>query len=220
VSEEYEVSKRNKVRQLREKAAYDKKTVHEILDSALLASVGFVQDGQPVVVPMLYGREGEIVYLHGARKARVIRLLESTTTACMNVTHVDALVYARSAFNSSMNYRSATVYGSPRLVDDPDEKLHALRVITECTMPGRWDELREPLENEVKKTGIIALEIESASAKISTGMPDDEDADYEIPVWAGILPLKSAFTTLESDDRLVEGVEASDVVRAMEGQLL
>jgi hypothetical protein len=138
----------------------------------------------------------------------------------MNVTHVDALVYARSAFNSSMNYRSATVYGSPRLVDDPDEKLHALRVITECTMPGRWDELREPLKNEVKKTGIIALEVESASAKISTGMPDDEDADYEIPVWAGILPLKSAFTTLESDDRLIEGVEASDVVRAMEGQSL
>lgn len=220
MSEEYEVSKRNKVRQLREKAVYDKKTVHEILDSALLASVGFVQDGQPVVVPMLYGREGEVVFLHGARKARVIRLLESTTTACMNVTHVDALVYARSAFNSSMNYRSATVYGSPRLVDDPDEKLHALRVITECTMPGRWDELREPLENEVKKTGIIALEIESASAKISTGMPDDEDADYEIPVWAGILPLKSAFTTLESDDRLIEGVEASDVVRAMENKQL
>lgn len=220
MNEEYEVSKRNKVRQLREKAVYDKKTVHEILDSALLASVGFVQDGQPVVVPMLYGREGEVVFLHGARKARVIRLLESTTTACMNVTHVDALVYARSAFNSSMNYRSATVYGSPRLVDDPDEKLHALRVITECTMPGRWDELREPLENEVKKTGVIALEIESASAKISTGMPDDEDADYEIPVWAGILPLKSAFTTLESDDRLIEGVEASDVVRAMENKQL
>ena len=220
MSEEYEVSKRNKVRQLREKAAYDKKTVHEILDSALLASVGFVQDGQPVVVPMLYGREGEVVFLHGARKARVIRLLESTTTACMNVTHVDALVYARSAFNSSMNYRSATVYGSPRLVDDPAEKLHALRVITECTMPGRWDELREPLENEVKKTGIIALEIESASAKISTGMPDDEDADYEIPVWAGILPLKSAFTTLESDDRLIEGVEPSDAVRAMENKQL
>jgi len=220
VSKEYEVSKRNKVRQLREKAAYDKETVHNILDSALLASVGFVQDGQPVVVPMLYGREGEVVFLHGARKARVIRLLESTTTACMNVTHVDALVFARSAFNSSMNYRSATIYGSPRLVDDPDEKLHALRVITECTMPGRWDELREPLENEVKKTGIIALDIESASAKISSGMPDDEDADYEIPIWAGILPLKSAFTTLESDDRLIDGVAASDVVRAMEGQSL
>jgi uncharacterized protein len=220
VSKEYEVGKQNKVRQLREKAVYDKETVHEILDSALLASVGFVEDGQPVVVPMLYGREGEVVFLHGARKARVIRLLESTTTACINVTHVDALVYARSAFNSSMNYRSVTVYGSPRLVDDRDEKLHALRVITECTMPGRWDELREPLENEIKKTGIIALDIESASAKISTGMPDDEDADYEIPIWAGILPLKSAFTTLESDDRLIDGVEASAVVHAMENKQL
>ena len=220
MSEEYDVSKQNKVRQIPRKAAYDKETVHKILDSALLASVGFVQDGQPVVVPMLYGREGEVVFLHGARKARIIRLLDSTSTACMNVTHVDALVYARSAFNSSMNYRSATVYGSPRLVEDPDEKLHALRVITECTMPGRWDELREPLENEIKKTGIIALDIESASAKISTGMPDDEDADYDIPIWAGILPLKSAFTTIQSDDRLIEDVEASDVVRAMEGKSL
>jgi nitroimidazol reductase NimA-like FMN-containing flavoprotein (pyridoxamine 5'-phosphate oxidase superfamily) len=220
VSEEYDVSKQNKVRQIPGKAAYDKETVHKILDSALLASVGFVQDGQPVVVPMLYGREGEVVFLHGARKARVIRLLEGTSTACMNVTHVDALVYARSAFNSSMNYRSATVYGSPRLVEDPDEKLHALRVITECTMPGRWDELREPLENEIKQTGIIALHIESASAKISTGMPDDEDADYDIPIWAGILPLKSEFTTIESDDRLIEGVEASAVIHAMEGKSL
>lgn len=220
MTKEYDISKQNKVRQLRERAAYDKETVHNILDSALLASVGFVQDGQPVVVPMLYGREGETIFLHGARKARVIRMLESTTTACMNVTHVDALVYARSAFNSSMNYRSATVFGSPRLVDDPDEKIHALRVITECTMPGRWDELREPLENEVKMTGVIALDIESASAKISTDMPNDEDADYEIPIWAGILPLKSAFTTIESDDRLIDGVEASQVVRAMEGKVL
>ena len=220
MSEEYDLSKQNKVRQIPRKAAYDKETVHKILDSALLASVGFVQDGQPVVVPMLYGREGEVVFLHGARKARIIRLLDSTSTACMNVTHVDALVYARSAFNSSMNYRSATVYGSPRLVEDPDEKLHALRVITECTMPGRWDELRAPLENEIKMTGIIALDIESASAKISTGMPDDEDADYDIPIWAGILPLKSTFTTIESDDRLIDGVEASDVVRAMEGKSL
>lgn len=220
MSKEYNVSKQNKVRQIRDRAAYDKETVHSILDSALLASVGFVQDGQPVVVPMLYGREGETIFLHGARKARVIRLLESTTTVCMNVTHVDALVYARSAFNSSMNYRSATVFGSPRLVDDPDDKLHALRVITECTMPGRWDELREPLENEVKMTGVIALDIESASAKISTDMPNDEEADYEIPIWAGILPLKTAFTTVESDDRLIDGVEVSQVVRAMEGKVL
>lgn len=217
---EYELGKQNKVRQLREKAAYDKPTVHGILDSALLASVGFVQDGQPVVVPMLYGRDGETVYLHGARKARVIRLLEATTTACLNVTHVDGLVYARSAFNSSMNYRSATVFGAPRLIEDPDEKLRALRIISESTMPGRWDEVRDSHENEIKMTGVIALDIESASAKVASGMPDDEDGDYDIPIWAGVLPLVSAFTTLQSDDRLLDGVEASDVVRAMEGKVL
>lgn len=220
MSNEYEVSKQNKVRQLRENAAYDKKTVHGILDSALLASVGFVQDGQPVVVPMLYGREGETIYLHGARKSRVIRLLKETGTASMNITHVDALVYARSAFNSSMNYRSVTVFGKVRLVDDWDEKIHALRVISDSTMPGRWDELRAPLDREIKMTGVIALEIESASAKVSTGMPDDEDEDYDIPVWAGILPLKSTFTKLESDDRLQDGVEPSAAVKAMQGKTL
>jgi len=220
VTSEYEISKRNKIRQLREKADYDRDTVHKILDSALLASVGFVQDGQPVVVPMLYGREDETIFLHGARKARVIRLLEGTSTACLNVTHVDALVYARSAFNSSMNYRSVSVFGSPRLVENADEKLHALRVISECTMPGRWDEVRDSHEKEIKMTGVIAIEIEFASAKISTGMPDDEEEDYEIPIWAGILPLRATFATLQSDERLIEDVEPSDVVKAMEGKVL
>jgi nitroimidazol reductase NimA-like FMN-containing flavoprotein (pyridoxamine 5'-phosphate oxidase superfamily) len=220
LNNEYEISKQNKVRQLREKAAYDRATVHEILDSALLASVGFVQDGQPVVVPMLFGREGETLFLHGARKARVIRLLEETTTACVNVTHVDGLVYARSAFNSSMNYRSATVFGAPCLVDSPEEKLHALRVISECTMPGRWDEVRDSHEKEIKMTGVISLNIDAASAKVSTGMPDDEDEDYDIPIWAGVLPLVSAFTTLQSDDRLLDGVEPSDVVKSLQGKVL
>ena len=217
---EYSVSKRNKVRQLREKAVYDQQTVHTILDSAPYASVGFVQDGQPVVVPMIHGREDETIFLHGARKARVIRLLEQTGQACLNVTHVDGLVFARSAFNSSMSYRSATVFGSPRLIDDYDEKVHAMRVISEHIMPGRWDELREPLQKEVKMTGVIAVDIETASAKISTGMPDDEDEDYAIPIWAGVLPLQSSLQTLVDDERLIDGVEPSDVVRALEGKIL
>lgn len=220
MSHDYEIDKRNKVRQLREKAAYDKATVHAILDAGLIAHVAFVENGQPVVVPMLYGRHDETVFLHGARKARIIRLLESTGTACMNVTLVDGLVYARSAFNSSMNYRSVTVFGSARLIDDDAGKLEALRIITECTMPGRWDELREPLEKELRMTGVIAIDIESASAKVATGMPDDEDEDYQIPVWAGVLPLRAQFTALQTDDRVLEGVEASDVVRAMEGKIL
>lgn len=218
--DEYSQSKTNRVRQIRDKAAYDKAKVHEILDSALYASVGFVEDGSPVVVPMLFGREDETLYLHGARKARVIRLLEFTQKACVNVTHVDALVIARSAFNSSMNYRSVTVFGAPRLVEDHDEKIHALRVITEATIPGRWDELREPHVNEVKMTGVIALDIESASAKVSARMPDDDEADYGIPIWAGILPLESAFTNLAPDDRVADNITPSNVLRALEGKIL
>jgi len=220
LSSEYEVSRQNKVRQLREKAAYDHETVHSVLDAGLLAHVAFVQDGNPVVVPMLYGREGETLFLHGARKARVIRLLEGTATASVNVTLLDGLVYARSAFASSMNYRSATVFGKARLVDGRQEKLHALRVISECTMPGRWAEVRESLDNEIKMTGIIAIEIESASAKISTGMPDDEEIDLDTPIWAGVLPLESRFTTLQADDLVKGGVEPSAALRALEKKRL
>jgi nitroimidazol reductase NimA-like FMN-containing flavoprotein (pyridoxamine 5'-phosphate oxidase superfamily) len=220
MSDAYPVSNKNKVRQLNEKANYDKQTVHDILDAALVASVGFVQDGEPVVVPMIYGRKQETIYLHGARKARIIRLLEQTERACMNVTLVDGIVFARSAFNSSLNYRSATLFGRPRFVEDPAEKLIALKVISEHTMPGRWDELRDPLEKEVKMTGVVALDIDTASAKVATGMPDDEDADYAIPVWAGVLPLQSMLTKLESDDRVIDGIEPSAVVRAMQGKVI
>jgi nitroimidazol reductase NimA-like FMN-containing flavoprotein (pyridoxamine 5'-phosphate oxidase superfamily) len=221
VTTNYEVSKQNKVRQLREKAAYDKKTVHGILDAGILAHVAFVQDGSPVVVPMLYGREGETVYLHGARKARVIRMLEDTEQASMNVTLLDALVLARSAFNSSMNYRSVTVFGKPTFINDWDAKLHAMRVITEHTIPGRWEELRAPLDKEIKMTGIISLSIDAASAKISDNpVPEDEEEDYDIPVWAGILPMKSAYTELQDADRLIDGVEPSDAMKALQGKTL
>ncbi len=220
MSTEYPATKQNKVRQLREKAAYDHDSVHRILDAGLVAHAAFVQDGEPVVVPMLYGRDGETIYLHGARKARVIRLLEGTGKVCVNVTLPDGLVFARSAFASSMNYRSVTVFGSARLVDDPDDKKHALWVISEHAMPGRRAELRESHENELKMTGVIAIDIESASAKISTGMPDDEDCDLDTPVWGGVLPLETRFTTLQPDELVTNGVEPSNALRAMEGKKL
>lgn len=220
MSDSYAVEKKNKVRQLREKATYDKAAVQTVLDQALVASVGFVQDGAPIVVPMIYGREGEILYLHGARKARVIRLLEETEQACVNVTLLDGIVYARSTFNSSMNYRSATLFGKPTLVDDREAKLHAMRVIGEHTMPGRWDECRESLEREIKMTGVISLEIETGSAKVSAGMPEDEDEDYDIPIWAGVLPIETRLTTLQSDERLIGDARPSAVVRARENTKL
>ena len=220
MSNEYDVSKQNKVRQLREKAAYDRDTVHEILDAGLVAHAAFVQDGEPVVVPMLYGRDEDTLFLHGARKARVIRLLEGTGKACVNVTLLDGLVFARSAFASSMHYRSVTVFGEARLVDDLEAKKHALWVISEHAMPGRRAELRESLENELKMTGVIAIDIDTASAKISTGMPDDEDCDIDTPVWGGILPLETRFTSLQADELVKDGIEPSAALRAMEGRKL
>jgi hypothetical protein len=220
VTTTYPITKENKVRQLDEKARYDRETIHGLLDAGLVAHVAFVQDGQPVVVPMIYGREGETVFLHGARKSRVVRLLEQTERACLNVTLLDAIVLARSSFNSSMNYRSVTVFGKPRLLESEEGKLHAMRVISEHTMPGRWDELRAPHDREVKMTGVIALEIESGSAKVSAKMPDDDPEDYDIPVWAGILPLTTTTGMLQDDGRLLDGVLPSDVVTSMQNRKL
>lgn len=217
---EYAVDRRNRVRQLGEKARYDRRTVHAVLDAAPVAHVGFLDDGRPVVVPMLHGRDGETLFLHGARKSRIVRCLEATDIACVNATLVDGVVLARSAFHSSMRYRSATVFGRPRLLEDHDEKLHALRVITEAVVPGRWQEVRPPHNREVRMTGVIALDIESASAKVAAGMPGDDDEDYALPIWAGVLPLESRFGALLPDDRLPDGVEPSEALLAMQGKLL
>ena len=220
MANEYEIGKPNKVRQLRGKARYDRETVHAILDAGLVAHVAVIQDGEPVVVPMLFGRDGETIYVHGARKARIVRMLEGTGRACVNVTLLDGLVFARSAFASSMNYRSATVFGPARLVDDLDEKKRALHVISESAMPGRRAELRLSHENELKMTGVIAIDIESASAKISDTMPDDEACDIDTPVWGGVLPIETRMTTLQADDLVSDGIEPSAALRAMEGKKL
>lgn len=220
MSDSFAVDKTNKVRQLKEYARYDRETVHRILDSGLVAHVAFVQDDGPVVVPMIYGRDGDTIYLHGARKARVIRLLEKTERASMNVTLIDGIVYARSVFNSSMNYRSVTVFGKAELIEGSDAKLAAMRQISEHVMPGRWDEVRESHEREVKMTGVIRLAIESASAKVTEGHPEDEDEDYEIPIWAGVLPVTTEVGERIDADRLLPGVEPSEIILGMENRIL
>ncbi len=216
MSSAYPIDKKTKIRQLPTKGDYDRETVHAILDAAPSAHVAFGSDSGPVVVPMIFARHGELIYLHGARKARVIRMLECTEEACLNVTLLDGIVLARSAFNSSMNYRSVTVFGKPALIDDVEEKVHAMRCISEHLMPGRWDELRAPHDKEVKMTGVIALPIEHASAKISSGPPEDEDEDYDIPVWAGVVPITTTTGELVDDDRLLPGADASAAVRALQ----
>ena len=202
---QFEVSKTNQVRQLREKARYDEASVHQILDAGLVAQVGFIEDAAPLVVPMTYGRDGNRLFLHGARKARVVRMLEATPKVCVNVTLLDGIVYARSLFNSSMNYRSVTVHGAARLIEG-EAKLHALNVISDHAMPGRREEVRDSHESEVLMTGVIELTIEHAAAKISAGPPEDEEADYASEVWAGVMPLRLKPGALIRDPKLPESI--------------
>jgi nitroimidazol reductase NimA-like FMN-containing flavoprotein (pyridoxamine 5'-phosphate oxidase superfamily) len=217
---EFEVRKTNRIRQIREFATYDEAAVHGVLDAGLVAHVGFVEDSQPFVIPMLHGREGNTLYLHGARKARIVRLLESGASVCVNVTLLDGIVAARSAFSSSLNYRSVAVFGRGRLLEDLDEQLRALEVISEHVMPGRWQELRAPHPRELAMTGVIALEIESASAKIAGEPPHDEEADYETPVWAGVIPIVTTLGEPAGDARLLPGVSPSAAISGLAGKKL
>ena len=207
----FEISPTNRVRQLSEKARYDEESVHAILDAGLVAQVAFVQEGKPVVVPMIYGRDGNLLYLHGARQARVIRMLEAGPSVCLNVTLLDGIVYARSLFNSSMNYRSVTVHGTATLIEG-DERVHALSVISEHLMPGRSEEVRPSHEKEIQ------VEIESASAKISMGPPDDEDEDMDAPVWAGVMPLRLKAGALIRDPEVPEDMLPTPHMQSQTGR--
>jgi len=182
-------TERTQVKRLPKRGAYDRETVFKILDEAFVCHVGFVADGQPYVIPTNYGRSGDTLYLHGSAASRMLRTLSQGIPVCVTVTLVDGLVLARSAFHHSANYRSVVVLGTARLVDDPAEKMEALRLFTEHIMKGRWDDIRWPNEQEMRGTTVLALQLEEVSAKVRTGGPIDDEEDYALPVWAGVLPL-------------------------------
>jgi nitroimidazol reductase NimA-like FMN-containing flavoprotein (pyridoxamine 5'-phosphate oxidase superfamily) len=193
---------RSRVRRAPKRAEYDRATVAAILDAGLICHVGFVADGQPYVIPTLHARVGDVVYLHGSTASRMVRTLAAGAPACLTVTHVDGLVLARSAFHHSMNYRSAVVLGTMRLVDDPGEKDRALEAFTEQLVPGRWEHVRPPSRKELKGTSVLALPLDEASAKVRTGPPEDDEEDYALPVWAGVVPLAVTPGVPEPDPRL------------------
>ena len=178
-------TERTQVKRLPKRGKYDRETVYSILD------VGFCVDGQPYVIPTNYGRSGDTVYLHGSAASRMLRTLSEGVPVCVTVTLVDGLVLARSAFHHSVNYRSVVILGTARLVEDPAEKTEALHLFTEHVMKGRWDEIRWPTEQELKATSVLALPLEEFSAKVRTGGPLDDEGDYTLPVWAGVLPLET-----------------------------
>jgi len=184
-------TERTQVKRLPKRGKYERDTVFAILDEGFVCHVGFSVDGQPYVIPTNYGRLGDTLYLHGSAASRMLRTLSEGVAVSVTVTHVDGLVLARSAFHHSVNYRSVVILGAARLVSDPAEKMEALRVFTEHVMKGRWDDVRQPTEQELKATTVLALPLEEVSAKVRTGGPVDDEEDYALPVWAGVLPLQT-----------------------------
>jgi uncharacterized protein len=196
---QFQPTERTQVKRLPKRGRYDYETVYQILDTGFVCHVGFSVDGQPFVIPTNYGRSGDTLYLHGSAASRMLKTLSAGVPVCVTVTHVDGLVLARSAFHHSVNYRSVVILGTARLVDDPAEKLEALRLFTEHVMKGRWDDVRQPTEQELKATTVLALPLEEVSAKVRTGGPVDHEADYALPAWAGVLPLEMVAKTPEPD---------------------
>jgi uncharacterized protein len=193
-------SPRTTVKRHPERGAYDRPTVDAILDEALVCHVGFVVDGQPYVIPTIHARDGDTLFLHGSPGSRMLRNLAGGIDVCVTVTLLDGLVLARSVYQHSMNYRSVVVLGRAREVTDREEKLRAMRTVVEHVVRGRWEDARQPNEAELKGTTILAISLDEASAKVRTGPPRDNEEDLDLPVWAGVIPLRLEASAPIPDD--------------------
>ena len=213
MSESYSPTPRTRVVREPQRAVYDRAAAYQILDEGFLCHVGFVADGQPFVIPTSYGRKNDNLYIHGSAASRMLRTLDQGVPVCVTVTLLDGLVLARSIFNHSMNYRSVVVLGKAVAVTDSQEKLEALRALSEHILPGRWDEVRQPNERELKATLVMRLPIEEFSAKVRQGPPVDDAEDYSFPTWAGVIPLEMAAGEPISDAKLEPGREAPEYAR-------
>jgi nitroimidazol reductase NimA-like FMN-containing flavoprotein (pyridoxamine 5'-phosphate oxidase superfamily) len=190
MSETQMPTQRTRVVRESERGVYDREAAYRILDEGFICHVGFLVDGQPFVIPTSYGRKDANLYIHGSAASRMLRQMKEGVAVCVTVTLLDGLVLARSVFNHSMNYRSVVILGKATLVDEPEEKLTGLRVLSEHILPGRWDDARQPNERELKATSVLRVPIEEFSAKVRTGPPVDDAEDYAFPTWAGVLPLE------------------------------
>jgi nitroimidazol reductase NimA-like FMN-containing flavoprotein (pyridoxamine 5'-phosphate oxidase superfamily) len=213
------LTKRTELRRIPDRGSHDWETINKILDVGFLASVGFCVDGQPFVIPTLYGRDGERLYLHGSAASRMLRELETGVPACVTVTLVDGLVLSRSAFDHSLNYRSVVAFGTARKVMDPEQKIKSLRVISEHLIAGRWAEVRGPSDQELKATTVLEFSIEEASSKVRSGPPLDDESDYGWKVWAGVVPLEMKSRLSIPDDKLVQGVTVPEYVQCYDARL-
>ncbi|MGW5425199.1 pyridoxamine 5'-phosphate oxidase family protein [Streptomyces sp. NPDC003943] len=206
-SGEFEVTERTRLRRMREKGSHSRADLDAVLGAGFLCYLGVVVDGAPMVVPTVYGVDGDRFYVHGSVASRSL-VQAPDGVVCVNVTHVDGLVLARSVFEHGVNYRSAMIYGVPRIVTDPEEKLRGLRALTEQSAPGQWEYVRQPSRKELAATALVALDLTEASVKVASGFPDDGDGpDAELGVWAGVLPMVTRFGEPVADPLLPAGIE-------------
>ena len=203
-------TERTTLKRLPKRGEYDHAAVHRILDEAFICHVGFVADGKPVVIPTSYARIEDALYIHGSSASRMLRSLEGGLDVCVTVTVIDGLVLARSAFHHSINYRSVVIFGNATVVEDAQEKITALHAFTDHVVPGRWEEVRLPTESELRATLVLKLPLVEVSAKVRTGPPIDDEEDYGLPVWAGVVPLGIAAGAPISDDRLPANIEVPE----------
>jgi nitroimidazol reductase NimA-like FMN-containing flavoprotein (pyridoxamine 5'-phosphate oxidase superfamily) len=210
---EFTPTERTKVRRLPDRGKYDSESVYGILDEAFICHVGFVVEAQPYVIPTGFARVNDTLYIHGSAASRMLRTLADGVQVCVTVTLIDGIVMARSGFHSSMNYRSVVILGRATQVEERDEKLAALAAFSEQVMPGRWRDLRETTDAELKGTLVLTLPLKEVSAKVRTGPPKDDEVDYALPLWAGVVPLKLTAGNPIDDPRLPKGIEPPGYAR-------
>lgn len=209
------VTKKTKVKRSPKRGFYDKKTIYKILDNHFVCQIAFVYEGYPVVIPTIYGRDNDTLYLHGATVSRMLLELEKGLPISINITQTDGIVLARSAFHHSLNYQSVTIFGKATLVIGENERLKALKIISDQIIPNRWNEVRLPNEKELEVTKILKIPIIEASAKIRKGPPSDEKEDYNLPIWAGEIPITSIIQNPISDPKLKEGIPIPESVKEL-----
>ena len=210
--EQLPLTQRTNLKRLPKRGSHEREVVNQILDEGFICHVGFAIDGQPFVIPTGYARAGDKLFIHGSQASRMLRALKGGIDTCVTVTLIDGLVLARSAFHHSMNYRSVVIFGRAALVEDREEKLAALYALSEHMIPGRWNDVRKPNEAELQQTTVLSLPIDEGSAKIRTGPPLDDEEDYAMNVWAGVLPLHLITEDPIADPRLPEKIDVPDYV--------
>ena len=203
-------TERTRVKRIPERGYYDKQTIYPIIDEALYCHVGLNHNDSPVVIPTIHARKKDTLYIHGSAASRLLKSIPGKNNICVTITLLDGIVLARSAFHHSLNYRSVVILGNGDIVNNPDEKWEALKMVTDHLIPGRWEDTRQPNQKELDATTVIAISLNEASAKIRNGPPGDEAEDYSLPIWAGVLPLVLTKGTLIPDPILQDTIDISD----------